>query len=82
MTTPYIADWQSLDRVDRAEAVLEWCDHNGIHTGSIFEHSLAAAVTEWEQAIAQEPGGVPVEASPADYVNLIRVIAAFLRSRI
>lgn len=85
MSVPNIPHWASLDPEQRARGVLEWCDEQGIHTASIFDYQLAAAMTAWEQSILEERRDMgeeyPYEASVMDYVHQIRAIAAFLRSR-
>lgn len=78
---PNIPGWDLRDRESRALAVLEWCDANGIHTASIMDYQLDAAMKEAEATIAEDTG-VSHESSPMDYVHLVRVLAAFLRSRI
>jgi hypothetical protein len=81
MTAPNIPTWGSLTAEQRACAVLDWCLEQGIDTSSIQAYQLAAAMAEANQAIADADDG-PFEPSPMDYVHLVRVLAAFLRSRI
>jgi hypothetical protein len=82
---PNIPGWADRDGESRALAVLEWCDANGIHTASIMDYQLDAAMTAWAESMRaerEETGSeYDVEASPMDYVHQIRTIAAFLRSR-
>jgi hypothetical protein len=80
MQAPNIPRWADLTAEQRAGAVLDWCLENGIETASIQDYQLAAAMAE-VQRIA-EADGVACEQAPVDYVNLIRVLVAFLRSRI
>lgn len=86
MTTPIIPRWAILTDEARADAVIDWCQQNGIDTSSIVDYQLAAAMAAWSDSMHQERvdmgEGYPHEASPADYVHQIRAIAAFLRSRI
>lgn len=81
MSVPNIPNWQSLSSGQRARAVLDWCIDSGIHVGSIMDYQLDAAMKEAAAQIAEETG-VSHESSPMDYVHLVRVLAAFLRSRI
>jgi hypothetical protein len=80
MPGPNIPGWADRDGESRALAVLEWCDANGIHTASIMDYQLAAAMEEAAATIVEDDG-VSYELSPMDYVHVIRVLAAFLRSR-
>lgn len=81
MSAPNIPGWSLRDRESRAIAVLDWCLENGVEIASIMGYQLAAAMEEAEATIAEEDG-VPHEAAPMDYVHMVRVLAAFLRSRI
>ena len=81
MSVPNSPGWALRDRESRALAVLEWCVDNGVETASIMGYQLDAAMKEAETQIAEETG-VAHESSPADYVHMVRVLAAFLRSRI
>lgn len=85
MPVPNIEGWADRDRESRALAVLEWCDANGIHTASILDYQLDAAMKAWEESILDERREMgeeyPYISSPMDYVNQVRAIAAFLRSR-
>jgi hypothetical protein len=77
---PNIPGWADRDSESRALAVLEWCDANGIHTASIMGYQLEAAMEEANKTI-EEDDGISYEPSPMDYVHVVRVLAAFLRSR-
>lgn len=81
MSVPNIPGWTLRDRESRAIAVLDWCVDNGVEIASIMGYQLAAAMEEAEATIAEDDG-VAFEPSPVDYVHLVRVLAAFLRSRI
>lgn len=81
MSVPKISGWAFRDRHSRALAILDWCVDNDVETASIMGYHLAAAMEEAERQIAEETS-VEHESSPADYVHLVRVLAAFLRSRI
>lgn len=81
MPVPNIPDWSMRDRESRALAVLDWCVEHGISTASIMGYQLDAAMKEVEAQVAEEDG-VPSEPAPMDYVRMVRVLAAFLRSRI
>jgi hypothetical protein len=80
VAVPTIPGWADRDGESRALAVLEWCDANGIHTASIMDYQLAAAMTEAKESIVEDDA-IPCDPSPMDYVHMIRVLAAFLRSR-
>lgn len=85
MPVPNIPGWNLRDRESRALAVLEWCDSNGIHTGSIMDYQLDAAMDAWASSMHEERAEMgedyEIDPSPMDYVHQIRAIAAFLRSR-
>lgn len=81
MSAPNIPNWARLDAEQRANAVLDWCLEQGINTSSILGYQLAAAMAEQTKTI-EEDCDFHLEASPGDYVSLIRVLAAFLRSRL
>lgn len=81
MNAPNIPNWRSLTAEQRAGAVLDWCLQQGIDIASIQYYQLAAAINEARKAIADDDA-VPCEPSPMDYVHMIRVHVAFLRSRI
>lgn len=81
-----IPNWISLTGLQRACAALDWCVDNGIHTASIMDYQLDAAMTAWSESLVEERREMgeeyPYEPSSMDYVHQIRAIAAFLRSRI
>lgn len=81
MTTPIIPRWAILTDEARADAVIDWCQERGIDTSSILGYQLAAAMAEANKTI-EEDDGISYEPSPVDYVRLVQVLAAFLRSRI
>jgi len=81
MVAPNIPRWAEFDAEQRACAVLDWCVDNSIDTSSIQDYQLAAAMAEANVLVA-ENDGLSFEPSPMDYVHLVRVLAAFLRSRI
>ena len=80
MSAPTIPDWASLDADQRADAVIIWCMTQGIDTSSILDYQLAAAMEEANKTVAE--AGIPFDPAPMDYVHMIRVLAAFLRSRL
>lgn len=86
MPVPNIPGWALRDRESRALAVLDWCLGNGVWVGSIMGYQLTAAMEAWETSMVEERREMgedyKVDASPMDYVHMIRAIAAFLRSRI
>ncbi len=81
MSAPNIPNWASLSAEGRADAVIFWCMTQGIDTASILDYQLAAAMAEANKAITEDDG-VSFDPSPVDYVQLVRVLAAFLRSRL
>lgn len=81
MSTPNIPRWTEFTADQRADAVIDWCLEQGIDTSSIMGYQLAAAMAEANAMIA-ENDGLEFNPSPVDYVHMVRVLAAFLRSRI
>lgn len=86
MAIANIPNWSSLTGLQRACAVLDWCVDNGIHTASIMDYQLEAAMNAWAQSILDERRDMgeeyPYHPSSMDYVHQVRAIAAFLQSRI
>lgn len=63
--------WIGASSTERAQAVLDWCQANGVDTSSITARPLAAAMGKfpyWKQG-------------PSDYLDMVNSIAAFLASR-
>jgi len=63
--------WAGLERVERAQVVILWCQQNGIDTSSILARPLAAAMAlqpYWMQG-------------PENYLDMVKSIAAFLAAR-
>lgn len=81
MNAPNIPRWPHLNPEQRACAVLDWCVDNGIDMSSIQDYQLAAGIAEGNKIIADRDG-IKFDPAPQDYVDVIRVLAAFLRSRI
>lgn len=81
MDAPNIPNWSQFDAEQRARAVLDWCLDHFIDTSSIQDYQLTAAIAEGNKIIADRDG-IKFDPAPQDYVDVIRVLAAFLRSRI
>lgn len=66
-----IVRWTFLSPAERAQAVIDWCQANGVDTASILASPLAIAMSKqpyWMQG-------------PDNYLDMVNSIAAYLAAR-
>lgn len=63
--------WTFLSPVQRAQAVIDWCQVNRVDTSSILATPLAIAMSRQPESTQ----------GPSDYLDMINSIAAFLATR-